>query len=498
MDSDSEKENYFSLYMKRKINDSKIKTNFRSDKKTKNNCASIQKLKDDKKNNPKLLLESSEKKNKIAFSFIKSYLFNFQDQEKNKKCYATKEKDLIIDKPKMKNVKVNKSSTDINCYKKNNIKKNNEINNANLNSKNNYNNYKYNNNHDNKIEKLKNRIFNLMEVIDNFEKDYINSSKPKQIKEQLNQINFRIISHNIQQNKSNKNKANENNYIDEHLYITDRPNYNKNKKFNNPNKKNFIRLNEELDICNYYDYDYDNKILTKRNNSNKKKSRATSSKITDKIKPVILLNYKQNNNNNSTFMKLISSNSKNELNKTNYNANKYKGKVFINQLNSNSNKTIYNNKNDKNQKENSIFKRRINYSNFINQKMKQNIIHRNHELYLKQNIINKSRYSYNNSNNNSNGINPQMGMNNNYYINGEIQKENNIKGNSLDKNVIKLNELNNIIKGKEVKTSKTKNRNININKDDFYNNFDENNEIYKNYFLSENRDNNNVNSKEND
>ena len=491
MDSDSEKENYFSLYMKRRINDSKKKTNFRSDKKTKNNCASIQKLKEDKKINPKLLLESSDKKNKITFSFIKSYLFNFQDQEKNKKCYAPVSKDLIIDKTKSKNVRVNKSSTDINCNKKN-VKKNNEIDKTNLNSKKNYTNNKYDNN-DNKIEKLKNRIFNLMEVIDNFEKDYINNKKPIQIKEQLNKINFG--SHNIQQIKSNKNKTNEINYLDEHLYVTDRINYNKNKKFNNQGKKNIIRINEELDICNYYDYDYDNKILTKRNsNSNKKKSRATSSKIIDKNKPIIMLNYKQNNNNNnSTFMKLISSNSssKNELNKTNYNGNKYKGKVFINQLNSNSNKTIYKNKNYKNQKESSIFKRRINYSNFINQKMKQNIIHRNHELYLKQNLINKSIYSYNNSNN-SNGFNPQIGMNNNYYYNGEIQKENNNKNNSLDKN-LKLNDLNNIIKEKEVKSSRAKNRNI--NKNDFYNNYDYNNEIYKNYFFSENRD-NNVNNKD--
>ena len=62
MDSDSEKENYFSLYMKRKKNDSKKKPNFRSNKKIKNNWVSSQKIKEDNKNNIKLFLESSEKK----------------------------------------------------------------------------------------------------------------------------------------------------------------------------------------------------------------------------------------------------------------------------------------------------------------------------------------------------------------------------------------------------------------------------------------------------
>ena len=46
----------------------------------------------------------------------------------------------------------------------------------------------------------------------------------------------------------------------------------------------------------------------------------------------------------------------------------------------------------------------------------------NQELSLKQNKINKSRYSYNNSNN-SNGRNQNIVMNNNYY-NGNFLKEN--------------------------------------------------------------------------
>ena len=277
MDSDSEKENYFSIYMKRKKNDNKKKHNFLSNKKPKNSCASIQKLKEDNKKKIKLLLESSEKKNKNTFSFIKSYLFNFQDPDK--KAYGPGVKNLVIDKQKIKNVRVNKSSTDINRKinkNKSNNKYNNDIgyeNKLNSNKKNNYN----NNNYDNKIEKLKSRIFNLMNIIDNFEKDYINNNKPIHIKEQLNKINLKIISNNIQNN--NKYNKNNKNIINGQLYVTDRTNYNQNKKLKSNNKKDFIKLGEDLDICNYYDYDYENKILTKRTNSNKKNQEQSALKL---------------------------------------------------------------------------------------------------------------------------------------------------------------------------------------------------------------------------
>ena len=89
MDSDSDKENYFSLYMKKKKNNIKKKPNYRSNKiKNQNQCTSSQKFKDDIniKNTMKLLLESSEKKtkNKNTFSFVKSYLINFKDNKNNK------------------------------------------------------------------------------------------------------------------------------------------------------------------------------------------------------------------------------------------------------------------------------------------------------------------------------------------------------------------------------------------------------------------------------
>ena len=506
MDSDSEKENYFSLYMKRKKNELKKQLNFRSDKKGKNNCASIQKLKENNKKNDKLLLENSEKRNKEGFSFIKSYLFNFKDPKKNKKSYCPEIKNIAIDKTKLKSIRVNKSSTDIN-YQRKIIPKSNSIKNKNakdnpcpydknnsidLKKKNNY------MNNDKKIEKLKKRIFDLMNVIDNFEKDYINSNKPLQIKEQLNKINCKIVSYN-QQIKNSKKKIN-NNYINEHLYITDRINYHPNKKLKSNCNKNYIKLNEELDICNYYDYDYDNKILTKIKNSSNRNPRPGSSKISDKNKPIIMINFKQNNisknNNISTFMKLISSNSSsnNELNKTNSNLNNNKKKNSTNQIKTNTslNKMSFNNKDNKNQKESNIFKRRINYSNFINQKMKQNIIiHRNQEFFSKQNMANKSRYSYNNSNN-SNGCNNMKINMNNYYYNVDNFKDNSNKNNSLDKNVQKLNYLNNNFIDNQ--KPRINNQKGNDNNNELCNHLI-NNEYSNNYFLSENRDNNNINNK---
>jgi hypothetical protein len=266
MDSDSEKENYFSLYMKRKKNENKKKENYDSNKKLKKDNSSLQTIKEEHKKRVKLLLESSEKKNKSTFSFIKSYLFNFQEQDK--KGHRAGLKNFVIDKQKLKNVRVNKSSTDINRQaniNKGNDKKieyekyENELSSKHKNGKATITN--------NKIENLKNRIFNLMNIIDDFEKEYIYNSKPVEIKDQLNKINMNmnIISHNMQLNKKNKNNCN---IINDKHFITDRTNYNQNKNIKN-NKKNFMKLNEDLDICNYYDND--NKILTQRINSNKKK-----------------------------------------------------------------------------------------------------------------------------------------------------------------------------------------------------------------------------------
>ena len=449
MDSDSDKENYFSLYMKKKKSDSQKKGNFRSNKRLKNKCASSQKLKDgtNNKNSMKLLLESPEKKHKSknAFSFVKSNLLNIKDN-KNKNKHSTKNKNMTTEKQKMKNEKFNKSTSDIKKYAISSPK----------------NNYEFNENKKNdnqKIEKIQNRIFNLMDIINTFENDFIKSKKPLQIKQQFDKIKYKITPIPLKLNlEKNINKAYKNNITDSTNYFNnDYQNISKTERINYPqkeiseNSKNKIayvysKLFEDFKNINF-NLDNKNIIHTKRTNGMRQHSAMNQRISSDKNMAIIILNKQKNNsnninknslNNNSAFMKLISS----ELKKMNSNFAKNKSKSLVNKMNinsnSSSNKTLYKNENidEKKQKQN-IFKRRINYSNFINQKMKQNIIiHRNQGNYLKQNMANKSK-----NNNKSNGCNTCFDLNHNdNYVKNLLNK--NGKSKSIDRS--NLNNVNNI------------------------------------------------------
>ena len=449
MDSDSDKENYFSLYMKKKKSDSQKKGNFRSNKRLKNKCASSQKLKDgtNNKNSMKLLLESPEKKHKSknAFSFVKSNLLNIKDN-KNKNKHSTKNKNMTTEKQKMKNEKFNKSTNDIKKYAISSPK----------------NNYEFNENKKNdnqKIEKIQNRIFNLMDIINTFENDFIKSKKPLQIKQQFDKIKYKITPIPLKLNlEKNINKAYKNNITDSTNYFNnDYQNISKTERINYPQKE--ISENSKNKIAYVYsklfddfkniNFNLDNKniIHTKRTNGMRQHSAMNQRISSDKNMAIIILNKQKNNsnninknsiNNNSAFMKLISS----ELKKMNSNFAKNKSKSLVNKMNinsnSSSNKTLYKNENidEKKQKQN-IFKRRINYSNFINQKMKQNIIiHRNQGNYLKQNMANKSK-----NNNKSNGCNTCFDLNHNdNYVKNLLNK--NGKSKSIDRS--NLNNVNNI------------------------------------------------------
>ena len=449
MDSDSDKENYFSLYMKKKKNDSQKKGNFRSNKRLKNKCASSQKLKDctNNKNSMKLLLESPEKKHKSknAFSFVKSNLLNIKDN-KNKNKHSTKNKNMTTEKQKMKNEKFNKSTSDIKKYAISSPK----------------NNYEFNENKKNdnqKIGKIQNRIFNLMDIINTFENDFIKSKKPLQIKQQFDKIKYKITPIPLKLNlEKNINKAYKNNITDSTNYFNnDYQNISKTERINYPQKE--ISENSKNKIAYVYsklfddfkniNFNLDNKniIHTKRTNGMRQHSAMNQRISSDKNMAIIILNKQKNNsnninknsiNNNSAFMKLISS----ELKKMNSNFAKNKSKSLVNKMNinsnSSSNKTLYKNENidEKKQKQN-IFKRRINYSNFINQKMKQNIIiHRNQGNYLKQNMANKSK-----NNNKSNGCNTCFDLNHNdNYVKNLLNK--NGKSKSIERS--NLNNVNNI------------------------------------------------------
>ena len=449
MDSDSDKENYFSLYMKKKKSDSQKKGNFRSNKRLKNKCASSQKLKDgtNNKNSMKLLLESPEKKHKSknAFSFVKSNLLNIKDN-KNKNKHSTKNKNMTTEKQKMKNEKFNKSTNDIKKYAISSPK----------------NNYEFNENKKNdnqKIEKIQNRIFNLMDIINTFENDFIKSKKPLQIKQQFDKIKYKITPIPLKLNlEKNINKVYKNNITDSTNYFNnDYQNISKTERINYPQKE--ISENSKNKIAYVYsklfddfkniNFNLDNKniIHTKRTNGMRQHSAMNQRISSDKNMAIIILNKQKNNsnninknsiNNNSAFMKLISS----ELKKMNSNFAKNKSKSLVNKMNinsnSSSNKTLYKNENiDEKQQKQNIFKRRINYSNFINQKMKQNIIiHRNQGNYLKQNMANKSK-----NNNKSNGCNTCFDLNHNdNYVKNLLNK--NGKSKSIDRS--NLNNVNNI------------------------------------------------------
>ena len=455
MDSDSDKENYFSLYMKKKKSDIQKKANFRSNKRFKNQCASSQKLKGENKNSNKLLLESSEKshQNKNTFSFVKSYLINLEN--KNKMRHSTKNINIQIEKQKIKTEKFNKSSSGIKKYAISSPKNEHENDNK--------------KDGDQKIEKLKSRIFNLMDIINDFENNFIKSKKPLQIKEQFDKIKYKISSNKLKLNKD-KNKDNKNmdviesinnfNIDNENFSKTERLNYASKEKLlkNKNNKISFVysKLFEDLNNINNLD-ENKNIIHTKRTNGMRQHSAVNPRISSDKNFAIILLNRQKdknvNNNkktinNNSTFLNLISSNLiiKNELKKVGSNFTKNKSKSLVNKMNinshSSSNKTLYNqNENmDEKEKKKNIFKRRINYSNFINQKMKQNIIiQRNNGSYLKQNMINKSII-----NNKSNECNTCFDANHNdNYIKNLLNKNN--KSKSIDKsNLIGVKIVNNL------------------------------------------------------
>ena len=456
MDSDSDKENYFSLYMKKKKNNLEKKEYFNSNKRFKNKSVSSQKVNDDTKLKSalKLILESPEKryKNKTAFSFIKSYLINFHDN-KNKNFHSTKNKNNTIEKKSKNKGKFNKNNT-------NNVKIYTVSSFQNYYEKNRNDNEQDNNNQ--KIEKLKNRIFNLMEIIDNFENNYIKSKKPFQIKEQFDKIKYKIspLSSNTHSDEkfsktcknsnimTNINYFNNNDDINENLAKTERINYvpEINKLKSKQNKNIFSKLFEDGNNLNYFDENNKNLARTKRNNG-RQHSAVNSGNYSDKNITVVFLNKQKNKNSNnnkqtninsnSAFLKLIASNiiSKSELKKMNSNFTKNKSKSLINKMksNSSSNKTLY--KNDKNEnmdekeKKQNIFKRRINYSNFINQKMKQNnIIQRNKRTYLKQSMIGKSKFG-----NRSIGCNTCFDINHNdNYVKNLLNKNN--KSKSIDKN----------------------------------------------------------------
>ena len=300
-----------------------------------------------------------------------------------------------------------------------------------------------------------------MDIINDFENNFIKSKKPLQIKEQFDKIKYKVPPKKLKLNNNNKNidKIENINIENENFSKTERLNYASKEKLlkNKNNKISYVysKLFEDLNNINNLD-ENKNIIQTKRTNGMRQHSAVNPRISSDKNFAIILLNRQKDNsinnkkkiNNNSTFLNLISSNLiiKNELKKVSSNFTKNKSKSLVNKMNinshSSSNKTLYNqNENmDEKEKKKNIFKRRINYSNFINQKIKQNIIiQRNNGSYLKQNMINKSII-----NNKSKECNTCFDANHNdNYIKNMLNKNN--KSKSIDKsNLNGVKSVNNL------------------------------------------------------
>ena len=381
MESDSEKENYFSIYMKKKKNEQKKSLNSRTEKKSKS--IFIQNMIEDNSKMTKYLLESYEKSSRNNFSLIKSYLSNFQE----KIDYESKIKNMVSNKQICRSEAVNKSSLDIKLsqkYPKSNAQ--NKIQDKNINKK-------ICNNNNSKIEKLQGKIFSMINLIDNFEKKFIQNGGYQKIKDEFKKIQFNsdkgenvinkkifnLENSNISKTERNENKINKINYIDDSL-LFNLHKYNK----NNINSKNIITNKKEKNEIESKKYKKNGTILIYNNN-----------------------NLQQNTkDNHSIFMKLISLNS----NKISKNNNLNKGHSLAGRINSNSTSNKLLNKNDKSESkiEINILKRRINYSNLVKKRMKKNIVNRNKDTTFKQN-------KQFNSNNSKIKLSPCKNLNKEYY-----------------------------------------------------------------------------------
>ena len=434
MEIDSDRENYFSLYMRKKKNVSVQKKPYldtrQDNKKIKNTCCSIQRIKNDKKLH-NILLESSEKKPKSTFSFIQSYLYNNSGEFENYSKKKSAIKNIVIEKTKNRFNNNNRSCSDL-CSRSKNKNFSTKI----------LNDCWSNSNYNKNIDNIENRISNLMIVIDNFEKEYLYSTKQLQIKEQLKKINTNIKSYNKFEKDINKKFFNGRKFLEDNNNNQLYNYYNINKDFLTGTNQNTKKIkmhrsisstgNEKTSIHTIF-------VNKNKNNSTSAIVINTNSNMHKNNKKIIY----NNNINKLNFIQMISSscfsskNSNNNTLKNNFSPtayNMHKSRVIINSHHTSSTKILPKNNfvntninfNNNKIKEESIFKRRINYSNFINQKLKQNIIYRNQEFSNKQNTSNKIRYSFvKKSNGNNNIINTNTNANTN---------RNNIYNNSIELN----------------------------------------------------------------
>ena len=284
----NEKEKYYPILIKNQIKHENKKKNKDTD------------LKSTNKNTDKMIYFLSDKKERNSFTFFKTFIGNTDDISSD-----------ILNKKLIKVNTDNKSKSKNNLYNASCIT--NSVKRTNPKIKSKFNIKEEDLTMNQKINKFESRIDNLLNVINDFEAKFINSSETQKIKEQFNTI----MNKNIYKNK----------IINNNLFKSFNKNNNKNKTEGNNNDILGIKNNATMDIKNI------NNINININNNNYENNYFITHSINDISHKV--LNQKQNfpnkkfsTNSNNSIIKKSNLKSKKKMSKCN--SNDLKNKTILN------------------------------------------------------------------------------------------------------------------------------------------------------------------------
>ena len=405
-------------------------------------------------------------------------------------------KDKFYDSKK----KGNKKNNNKNQYNINPISfKNSELDNSNIKNKNGI--YKYDQNNlnsnveDNKLDLFENKNNNDEEQNEDDNNENINDITLFSMLNDIEAMNCDVMSKlNIIENNSYFKNHNNSNYINYKtnnnsnnnsiLNINNCTNNNLNNNGNN-NNNNIISINNYINKTN--NNSNDNSIINKSNNNPNSSHiiNCNTNNKTNNNSNENLSKTKNNSNNNITISinSYTNKNNSNILNKTNNVPNKLNNISNNNNINisNNSNKTNNNNINNLQIKQNNINTKKNNTSKKKNSKTKT----------YKNNLIMNDINNNNNNNNNTYKKTNQNKINKNQTKNNNIKVyDNNLKKNDNKVNTQESNTKNNLItKNANKKDKRSKNSQIQVNRNK--NNNNNNQSLCKRFSFIESNNNNN-------
>ena len=405
-------------------------------------------------------------------------------------------KDKFYDSKK----KGNKKNNNKNQYNINPISfKNSELDNSNIKNKTGI--YKYDQNNlnsnveDNKLDLFENKNNNDEEQNEEDNNENINDITLFSMLNDIEAMNCDVMSKlNIIENNSYFKNHNNSNYINNKtnnnsnnnsiLNINNCTNNNSNNNGNN-NNNNIISINNYINKTN--NNSNDNSIINKSNNNPNSSHiiNCNTNNKTNNNSNENLSKTKNNSNNNITISinSYTNKNNSNNLNKTNNVPNKINNISNNNNINisNNSNKTNNNNINNLQIKQNNINTKKNNTSKKKNSKTKT----------YKNNLIMNDINNNNNNNNNTYKKTNQNKINKNQTKNNNIKVyDNNLKKNDNKVNTQESNTKNNLItKNANKKDKRSKNSQIQVNRNK--NNNNNNQSLCKRFSFIESNNNNN-------